>query len=1186
MEYVEGVNLYEQPPKDIEGIIAVMQQICVALAHAHEHGIIHRDLKPENVILITAGKVKLMDFGLARSISSSLTSEGIILGTVFYIAPEQAQGKPIDPRSDLYSLGVMLYELTTGELPFTAEDPLAVVSQHIHAPVVPPRAKSEQIPPALEALILNLMAKDPKDRPASALEVFEQLSSPEMVDRNAQPAKELTVLDRIVRGRIVGRQDEIREARHMWQQAMAGWGQLLLISGEPGVGKTRLMREIVTQAKVFGGAGMIGRSYAEGDPPYSPFRQILREALNVSKELGIVIPTGVLSDLLTIAPELQFEFPDLPNRDLNGTEKQQQRLFDQFLYFVNLFTKFTPVLFVLEDVHWADASSLRLLRFLARNTRSQRMMILATYRGVELDEARALHETLLDFQRERIGMRLRLKNLNRLETEEMLGILFAEEITPDFLEGIYHETDGNPFFIEEVCKAIIESGKVTFEKGRWKRPPNMEDVGVPQSIQVAIQSRLRILSENAQKILEQAAIIGREFDFCLLQRALNTDEDSLLDALDEALKVRLVQQVKENGEEKFEFVHAIIQTTIMASLRTLRRRRLHRRAAMALEALEPEGYEALAYHFIEAGETDQGVDYLIKAGDRAREMFAHEEAIDCYKQAFDHLIEGEKLAQAARTLMKLGMTYHSDFQLTKACHAYDQAFNLYQQVGKLDKVESPPKAPQILRILLGEPSSLDPNLGVGHWSEMIYENLFSGLVELSPEWEIVPEVAHRWDVLDGGRRYVFYLREDFTWSDGVPVTADDFAYAWKRAIDPASEIAEVNLYFIITNAEAFHLGEVDWKAVGVCAKDDFTLEVELESPSISFLYLLSIYHLFPLPRHVIKKHGADWMNPENLVTNGPYRLVEWNQGISIHFEASPSYPGRFPGNAKQLVWYFFRADMNREDALRMYEENQIDAIWLGYVPHAKRVRLQYADEFLTAPTTLVDYWSFNTEQPPFDDARVRKALGLAIDRENLINSIYEGGGIFPATGGLLSPAMPGHTEGLVLPYDPSEARRLLAEAGYPGGNGFPVIKALFMGPKMNKFLETQWQENLGIKIRWIELSLEKFHEQQWHEDLHVWLWEDWPRYPAPELLLDGPGLKITGWFNQKFHELIQLASEMMDYEKRLDLFRQAEEILIDEVPVLPISYRRYDYLYKPWVRIVPYSPSKGWYWKEYIIEPH
>jgi len=1186
MEFVENLNLHEQPPKDIEEIVRITKQVCSALAHAHENGIIHRDLKPENVILNNDGMVKLMDFGLACSISSRLTSEGTILGTVFYLAPEQAQGKRIDPRSDLYSLGVMLYELVTGILPFNADDPLAVISQHIYAPVVPPRAKNDQIPPALEALILKLMAKDPKDRPASAAEVAKQLSAPEILDKTALPSKELSVIDRIVRGRLVGRERELKMARKMWQGAKGGQGQLLLISGEPGVGKTRLVREIVTQVEVSGGSALIGRSYADVNPPYSPFRQILHTVLSRLNEMNLVIPESVLQDLLTLTPDLRPDFPDLPEYDPYDSIHQQQRLFDQFMYFINLLTTNAPTLFVLEDIHWADVSSLKLLQYLVRNTRSQPIMILASCREVALDEARALHETFLDFQREKVGTRLKLKRLNRQETEEMLGILFAEAITPEFLEGIYHETDGNPFFIEEVCKAIVESGKLTYEEGRWKRP-SMEEVGVPQSIQVAIQSRLKTLSKMGQKTLAQAATIGREFDFCLLQRAMNIDEDSLLEALDEVLHARLVEEVVGNSKDRYMFVHALVPATIMSSLGKLSRRKLHKNAARALESLQPEGFEALAYHFIEAGEMNKGLVYLIKTGDRARGLFAHEEAIDSYKQAVAYLIQEEKLTQAARTLMKLGMSYHSDFQITEACKAYDQAFNLYQQFGRLEEGEILPPTPHAYRILLGEPFSLDPNLDVTGWATLIYDNLFSGLVELTSTWEIVPDVAQRWDVLDGARRYVFYLREDFTWSDGIPVTAHDFEYAWKRAIDNPSEMVEVEIYFIIKNTESYYKGYLGWEDVGVHVRDELTLEVELESPSISFLYLLGTFYLFPLPRHSINEHGDDWMNLENLVTNGPYRLVNWKPSKSMHFEANPNYPGRFPGNAKYIDYYFVNY-IDREDAERLYLDDKLDAVWLGHLPNAKRARLQYAEEFVTAPTTIVDYIGFNTQNPPFDDRRVRKALGLATDWVYLINTLYEGGGVFPSTGGLLPPTMPGHTEGLVLPYDPSEARRLLAESGYPDGQDFPVINAhiSIFGHEAQKILESLWQKNLGIKVMWENLPKEKFLEREWHKDLHLWLWEDWPRFPAPELLLDGPGIKKTGWFNQEYKVLIKLASGTMDYDKRINFFRKAERILFEEVPVIPVSYRRLDYLLKPWCRNFPVSPSKGRYWKETILEPH
>ena len=269
MELVDGQSLHEDRPDDLESILAITRQICSALQHAHSQGIIHRDIKPENVLLDQDGNARLMDFGIARSAASRLTQQGTLIGTIHYIAPEQALGEDIDQRVDLYSLGVMLYELVTGELPFESEDPLAVITQHLHAPVVPPRAKDETIPLELDTLIQQLMAKNPLDRPESAADVQIVL---EGITANldvgmAAPAvlqqPDISALDRIASGRIVGRSVELAEARGLWQRAVAGQGQLLLVSGEPGVGKTRLVQELVTQTQLTGGSVLVGASYAE-----------------------------------------------------------------------------------------------------------------------------------------------------------------------------------------------------------------------------------------------------------------------------------------------------------------------------------------------------------------------------------------------------------------------------------------------------------------------------------------------------------------------------------------------------------------------------------------------------------------------------------------------------------------------------------------------------------------------------------------------------------------------------------------------------------------------------------------------------------------------------------------------------------------------------------------------------------
>jgi tetratricopeptide (TPR) repeat protein len=653
MELVEGTSLGDGRPEALADILVVARQVCDALEHAHAHGIVHRDLKPENIMLTRStlpspsegeglgGKVKLVDFGLARTPASRLTAEGTIVGTVFYLAPEQVLGEAIDHRVDLYALGVMLYELTTGQLPFTGDDPLAIISQHLQAPVVPPRARNPEIPPPLDALIVRLLNKSPERRPASAAEVRETLerlaSGADAPAATLEVSRDLSLLDRIARGRMVGRERELAQARALWVKAASGEGQVLLVSGEPGIGKTRLVRELVTQVQVSGGRALLGAGYAEGGMPYAPFAQMLRSALEDTSSDGLDLPDPVLADLLTLAPELGLHYPGVkPNPAPGDPRSEQYRLFENTLIYITALSNRAPLLLVLEDAHWVDSNTLSLLRHLARHTRRQRVMIVATYREVELDAARPLHEMLLDLQRERLATRMKLPRLDREGTRELLEVLFAQEITPEGVDGVWRETEGNPFYIEEVCKALVESGKLYYQDGRWQRP-SIKELGIPKSVRVAIQSRVRKLPADAQETLRLAAVLGREFDLEVLAGASELDEDALFEALEDAERAQLIEEVSGERGARYAFVHALFASTLVEGTRTLQRRRLHRRAAVAIKTRHPDDCEALAYHYSQAGQAEQAANYLLKAGDRALGLYAHAEARQHYAQALEAL---------------------------------------------------------------------------------------------------------------------------------------------------------------------------------------------------------------------------------------------------------------------------------------------------------------------------------------------------------------------------------------------------------------------------------------------------------------------------------------------------------------------------------------------------------------------
>lgn len=637
MELVEGQTLNEIPVQDMQWVADIACQICRALVHAHDQQLIHRDLKPENVALAVDGVAKLMDFGLARSMTSRLTEDGLIHGTVFYMAPEQAMAGKFDERVDLYAFGVMLYELTTGEIPFSADDPVAVISQHLHAPVIPPRAKVETVPPVLNDLILQLLRKDPDERPSSAQIVLNILEAPDVLDLDIIPSDRLTVLDRIVRGRMVGRKDELNEARAILNKVRAGDGQLLLVSGEAGVGKSRFMREIATQVEIWGGEVLVGECHSEGMIPYMPFMQIIRRAFRKYSDISNDLPDPVFADLLSLVPELSTDYPHVrPNPELEP-EAEQRRLFENMVKFLTILCSRSPLLMVIEDIHWADSSSLHLLQLLTRRMRKKPLMLLGTSREIEKEGNKVLQDVLLDLSRKGLSTTMQLEPLSQDDTHDLIEIIFDDGITSEFVEAISHETEGNPFYIEEICKALIDTGEIAYIDGIWSRPEG--EVGkplpVPKGAEVAIQSRVNQLTDDTQELLLYSAIVGRDFDYSVLKTISKKKEDALIKNLEEALKAQLIEEIPEMRGELFSFSHALIPVVMRESVSGLRRKRIHNEIAMAIEALRPDDFERLAHHWDEVGDEERALSYILKSAERARQSFANTEALNYLNRALE-----------------------------------------------------------------------------------------------------------------------------------------------------------------------------------------------------------------------------------------------------------------------------------------------------------------------------------------------------------------------------------------------------------------------------------------------------------------------------------------------------------------------------------------------------------------------
>lgn len=696
---------------------------------------------------------------------------------------------------------------------------------------------------------------------------------------------------------------------------------------------------------------------------------------------------------------------------------------------------------------------------------------------------------------------------------------------------------------------------------------------------------------------------GEVFCAQVLARVQKVDERQMLRQLSRDLEQRH-RLVREHGEltighqrlSRYRFGHVLFQQYLYNRLSPGERRLLHSEVGRALEALCAEGLDAvtilLARHFAEAREEEKAVHYLLQAGDRARTLYAHQEAIRHYQQALAFLKAQGHHEGAARTLMKLGLAYHLDFDFDRSRQAYAEGFVLWQRARETqpEPTRLLPSAPHALRVNWHDPGTLDPTRPRSIWSVGLAHQLFSGLVALNAELDVVPDIAHSWDVLDEGRKYIFHLRDDVFWSDGVPVTAGDFEYAWKRALDPAGSASFAGaLLCDIRGASPFRRGEVaDPEQVAVRAIDAVTLIVELEGPTNYFPHLLAFPTTFSIPRHVVEKHGEAWAEVGHIVTNGPFRLEDWRREEAMVLYRNLTYHEAWRGNVERIE---LMLDDDPATLLQMYEAGALDLLHLHLlpVPEMDRARQRYAADYISGPQLLTNYvWFNNITSSPFKDVRVRQALALAIDKEKLANVTLRGYA-YPATGGFVPPGMPGYAPGVGLAYDPERARQLLAEAGYPGGRGFPTLEALNRPnhEPLAKYCRLAWHELLGIDIPWETVSLTTLFDRYDHmpPDLALGLWV--ADYPDPDcylrICIDSEN---RNWNNSVNEQLIETARRVTDQAERMRLYEQAERILAEEAPIISLTYGRIPLLLKPWVKGYQLSTMKGQFWKDVIIEPH
>ncbi len=646
MELVEGKTLRdlleEQPRLEVDQVLAIAKQVTVALNVAHAQGILHRDIKPDNVMIASEQVVKVMDFGIAEKVDPDrLSLEQRIAGTVMYMSPEQAMGLPLDGRTDLYSLGAMMYEMVTGHVPFQGDNLISLLYRHINEAPLPPRREIPELPVELNRLILRLLKKDPAERYPSANELLSVLEDCQtswqttgaLADQARQKEEE-SAWESVERleATFVDRDEQMAQLHAIFQEVADGKGKYLLIEGEQGVGKSRLVEEFLLSLSTT--RVLRGRCADPGiSAPYLPFIEALRtySSADIPEELTQLLET----DRSNISTSTQGS---------SELEAARDRLLDALTQTFLSIAAETPVIIFLEDVQHIDSGSLELMQYLARNAKEVPLLLLMNYTPSEttVQESHSVEQLFQSLESEGILQRMRLQRLDQAAVSLLISSLFElADFSDAFLKHIYRETEGNPLFVLVTLEWLRSEAIIAQDPlGVWSLVHPLEAVEIPQHVSDLLKRRLAGLSPEQRDLLQCASVVeGELFDLSMLAPIVGIQGLELLDMLGSLERVhRLIVPVGES----YRFDHVKLKQILYEEIPPERRRQYHLRLAQGLEYRETDtDVYALAYHYEQANRPNKAREYLLRAAASDENLYANDRAVNYYQRALRLIDPGE-----------------------------------------------------------------------------------------------------------------------------------------------------------------------------------------------------------------------------------------------------------------------------------------------------------------------------------------------------------------------------------------------------------------------------------------------------------------------------------------------------------------------------------------------------------------
>jgi ABC-type oligopeptide transport system substrate-binding subunit/class 3 adenylate cyclase len=967
--------------------------------------------------------------------------------------------------------------------------------------------------------------------------------------------------------RLVGRSRELGQGREALEALRSGRGGVLVVAGDAGIGKSRLLNELRELAERDGISWLEGRCVSYGESlPYWPFRDLLRGEwigagveepelrvrVGLRRRLEQLFDTRAdelypyLGGLLEVALEREAE---ARTAELSP-EALQWRTFEVVGQLFARLSETAPLVLALEDLHWADPTSVLLLEQLLSLAEDAPVLLVLSLRPERDHPSWALREHAgREFPH--LLREIDLGPLGDADGELLAALVAPAQLPAELERRVLEAADGNPFFLEELVRSLADVGALVRESDGWRFDHAVE-VEVPPTVEKAILARLDRLSAPARDLVTAASALGRTFALPLLEGVVG---EVPAESLHELQRLGLLRQSRRWPQPEYRFRHALIQETAYRTLLSEQRTRLHRRAAEWLEerysARDAEALGLLAYHWLRAEDEEKAADYLLRAGDKARLEYALDEAIEHYRDLLPLLERRGERQEIALVLFKLALALHTSLRFAEANAAYQRAFEHWTP-------PEPRSATERLRVATSFlPNDLDPKSAIAWPNIQACMQLFDRLVEAWPERTIVPSLAERWEISDDGLRYVFHLREGLTWSDGTPLTAHDVEFGIKRVLDPASPGSSVAIYFALENGEDVYLGRnSDWDAVGVRALDDRTVEFRLTAPAPYFMSVMNRPDGGPQPRHAVDGVA------EARVVSGAFEVAERTGDRLVLRRRSER-----AGNVAEVELY--RTAI--ADALPKYERGETDLILVRYTPRLADLMpgAVHADAVLGPPSWSA-YIRFDHTHPTAGNLLLRRALAHAIDREAL--AAVCPANLVVATGGVVPPALQGHTPDIALDHDPDLARKCLAGSGF---DGQIELAGMMVWDDILEVLAGGWRDVFGERVSvsswsWREEEALSAGERIQTAPIRITGWL--PGYPDPEyylrLLFQSTSRTNEGGFaDAVFDQLIEAARQERSDRGRLERFHEADRYAVAErVAVIPLVYGRSTAFVRPHVR--------------------